>query len=71
MNLALDIYTKLRLGCGVSVCALGRLGEVDIWKRSALFCFEVGNVIVVPIISRCEFLKEVVCSRVSFFVLQD
>ena len=53
VNLSLDVYTELRLCCGVSVRALGRLGEVDIWKRSALFCFEVGDVIIVPIIARC------------------
>jgi hypothetical protein len=60
VDLALDVYAKLRLCCGVSVRALSRLGKVDIWKRSALFCFKIGNVVVIPVIARRELLEEVV-----------
>jgi hypothetical protein len=36
-----------------------------------LFCLKVGNVIVVPVITRCECLEEVVCLRVSTGTLED
>jgi hypothetical protein len=61
MDLALDVHPKLGLRCGVSVRTLGRFREVYIWKRAALLCLEICDVVVVPIIARCERLEEVVC----------